>query len=70
MAAMKTVQEYREYAQECRKLAKAVTESVVREQLLRMAETWERLAEDREATLRLDYAEASARLATDSDRDD
>jgi hypothetical protein len=56
---MKNVHEYRPHAEECRKLAKVVTESVGREQLLKMAEMWERLADDREAALRLDHPEAS-----------
>jgi len=50
---MKTVEEYRQHAKECRRLAKLVWESVVREQLIRMAEMWDGLAADREAELRV-----------------
>jgi hypothetical protein len=48
---VKTAAEYRQHANECRGLAKQMPSSELREQLLAMAETWERLAEDREAGL-------------------
>lgn len=43
---MKKASEYREHADECRKLA-ASMDGEQREQLLKMAENWEQLAEDR-----------------------
>jgi hypothetical protein len=64
---MKTVQEYRQHAEECRKLAKLAAEGVVREQLLKMAEMWERSAEEREAALRLDHREASPTRSLNDD---
>jgi hypothetical protein len=45
---MKKASEYRQHAQECRALAKGMEQGEHREQLLRMAETWEGLAEQRE----------------------
>jgi hypothetical protein len=45
---MKTAQEYRRYAEECRALAKQMTDIMQRDQLLMMADTWDRLAEQRE----------------------
>ena len=48
---MKIASEYREHAEECRKLARGMAEGDARQQLLLMAETWDRLAEDREARL-------------------
>ena len=44
---MKKISEYRQHAHECRQLA-ASMEGEQRVQLLSMAETWERLAVDRE----------------------
>ena len=44
---MKTVAEYRQHAEECRALARSLN-GEHREQLLRMAETWDRLAEQNE----------------------
>jgi hypothetical protein len=43
---MKKASEYREHADECRKLA-ASMEGDQRDQLLQMAENWDQLAEDR-----------------------
>lgn len=43
---MKKASEYREHADECRKLA-ASMDGEHRDQLLKMAENWEQLAEDR-----------------------
>ena len=51
MLPMKIAAEYREHAEECRKIARGMPEGDAREQLLLMAETWERLADDREASL-------------------
>jgi hypothetical protein len=45
---MKKAEEYRAHAEECRQLA-ARGDGRAREQLLKMAETWESLALDREA---------------------
>jgi hypothetical protein len=42
---MKTVSEYRAYAEECRTLARQM-DGAHREQLLDMARTWDRLAAD------------------------
>ncbi len=55
---MKTVAEYRQHAAECRKLAQAMPEGDARQQLITMAETWERLAEDRESRLPVEPDEA------------
>jgi hypothetical protein len=46
---MKKAAEYRDHATECRKLA-SIMDGEDRDQLLKMAETWEQLAEDRERT--------------------
>jgi hypothetical protein len=46
---VKKASEYRQHAEECRALAKGMPEGDARDQLLTMAETWERLAQDREA---------------------
>jgi hypothetical protein len=48
---MKAVDEYRHHAEECRRLAKFASESVVPEQLMKMAETSEVRAAEREAEL-------------------
>jgi hypothetical protein len=50
---VKTVEEYRKQAAECRDMAKRVVARDIREQLERMAESWEALAEQRERSLRL-----------------
>lgn len=44
---MKTAQEYRRYAEECRALARSLTGDQ-RETVLAMVTTWERLAEERD----------------------
>ena len=44
---MKQASEYRQHADECRALAATMKIGEHREQLLRMAEMWERLLEDR-----------------------
>jgi hypothetical protein len=49
---MKKGSEYRQHAQECRALANKMEQGEHRDQLLRMAETWERLADDRDALIR------------------
>ena len=43
---MKKASEYRQHAVECRQLASGV-QGIQREQLVEMAATWERLAEER-----------------------
>ena len=45
---MKKAEEYREHAVECRRLASKATDDRARAQLLKMAETWDGLAMDRE----------------------
>ncbi len=47
---MKKASEYRKHADECRTLAKQMEQGEHREQLLVMAETWDRLAEQRDIT--------------------
>ena len=46
---MKTASEYRQHAEECRALARNMTEGEQRDQLLEMARTWDKLAEERSA---------------------
>lgn len=50
---MKKASEYRQHAAECRTLAQKMDLGEHREQLLRMAETWDKLAQDREEAARL-----------------
>jgi hypothetical protein len=45
---MKKASEYRQHARECRAVAAGMRNEEQRQQLLSMADTWERLAEDRE----------------------
>ncbi|HEX2725932.1 MAG TPA: hypothetical protein VHN20_08955 [Beijerinckiaceae bacterium] len=47
---MKKASEYRKHAEECRALARQMKQGEYREQLLVMADTWDRLAEEREAS--------------------
>jgi hypothetical protein len=65
---VKTAEEYREQAQECRRLAKHALTRQEREQLLTMAETWETLATERLRTLRIGdgprFPQASGELKT------
>lgn len=49
---MQKVVEYREHAKECRELARLMVEPERRQQLLDMAESWERMAEERDRMLR------------------
>ncbi len=44
---MKKTEEYKQRAQECRDLAKRTGPGHERDQLLEMAETWDRLSEER-----------------------
>ena len=49
---MKKAIEYRQHAGECRALARSAQNEEHRVQLIKMAETWEKLAGDRESLLR------------------
>jgi hypothetical protein len=49
---MKKAEEYRQHAKECRALAKGLEAGEQRDQLLTMAATWERLADERAARRR------------------
>ena len=44
---MKKASEYRQHAEECRALARGIKDEAQRDQLLEMAATWERLADER-----------------------
>jgi hypothetical protein len=48
---MRTVAEYRHNAEECRNLAKLLTKAEHKEALDQMAQTWEKLAAQRERDL-------------------
>lgn len=45
---MKKAHEYRQHADECRKLAEGVNDGSEKDQLMKMAENWESLAQDRD----------------------
>jgi hypothetical protein len=49
---MKKASEYRQHAEECRILARRMDQGIHRDQLLEMAETWERLAAERSELVR------------------
>jgi hypothetical protein len=49
---MKKASEYRQHAEECRILARRMDQGLHRDQLLEMAETWERLAAERSELVR------------------
>jgi hypothetical protein len=49
---MKKASEYRQHAEECRVLARRMDQGIHRDQLLEMAETWERLAAERSDLVR------------------
>jgi hypothetical protein len=51
---LRTVNEYRNNAEECRKLAKLMSRPDDRKTLEQMALTWEKLAKDRERELQTD----------------
>jgi hypothetical protein len=55
---MRTAAEYREQARQCRTIAKGMPDGIARQQLVIMAETWDRLAEHRESKLQLNPNEA------------
>ena len=45
---MRKVEDYRKHAEECRQLARVTALPEQRDQLLKMAETWDALADERE----------------------
>ena len=49
---MKKASEYRQHAAECRSLAGAMEQGEQRDQLMEMAATWERLADERSELVR------------------
>ena len=49
---MKKASEYRQHAEECRALAHGMADGEQRDQLLEMAATWDKLAEDRSELVR------------------
>jgi hypothetical protein len=49
---MKAVSDYRQHAEECRKLARQMTIGEQREQLLKLAHHWDELARSREGQIR------------------
>ena len=49
---MRTVQEYREYAEGCRLLAAKLTDPKDKEALALMAKAWDKAADEREAQLK------------------
>lgn len=48
---MRTPEEYRNYAEECRMIAATMTNATMRAQMLAMAEQWDALAGERAKTL-------------------
>ena len=60
---MRTVEGYRQHAAECRQLAARARTPEEREMILKMVETWEELAVDREKMLK-------SRERTQAQRDD
>jgi hypothetical protein len=62
---MKKAAEYRLHAKDCRQLAAKASKPDQRDQLLRMAETWESLARDREM-----FLDRGAEAARPAKRDD
>ena len=48
---MKKAEDYRRHAEECRVMARGTTDEEQRQGLLKMAATWEGLAENREAQI-------------------
>jgi chromosome segregation ATPase len=69
---MKTAAEYRQYAEECRTLARLLPEGEQRNQLLEMGRTWDSLAETRKALIRnhpeLDTEKASIKAQSLSEQ--
>jgi len=63
---VKKASEYRQHAQECRALARTTQTDDHRAQLLKMAETWETLATERERLLaEQDRSDTDTALASD-----
>ena len=58
---MKDASDYHRHAQECRALAARMKTGEQRQQLLRIAATWERLAEDRSDPVRKHSGREQAR---------
>ncbi len=54
------ISEYCQHAAECRLLAATMTNDDQREQLLAMAETWDRLADERERTMKIEESPSFA----------
>ncbi len=65
---MKTVSEYRAYAEECRTLARQM-DAAHREQLLDMARTWDRLAAETADPVRPRSEHAQTEACEDSARE-
>lgn len=59
---MKQAAEYREHANECRKLALGARSEQERLQLTEMAAAWERMARERERQIARDAAQPSSNL--------
>jgi hypothetical protein len=64
---MKKSDEYRKHARECRALAKQMEQGEHRDQLEKMAETWEVLAAERERAHRNAGQEPAIGAETDSE---
>ena len=58
---MKRAEEYRKHAQECRVLASSAMSDKERDQLLALAQTWEKLAVERETFMQR-HPELSAQI--------
>ena len=65
---MQKTDEYLKHASECRALARQMEQGEHRDQLLKMAETWEVLFNERQRTLRTgDDTAASAAMSKDGE---
>jgi hypothetical protein len=58
---MKTAQDYRRYADECRELARRAKSGEERDAILAIADSWERLAGERERKIGKDRPEVKRR---------
>ena len=56
---VKKASEYRKHAEECRTLARQMKQGEYREQLLIMADTWDRLAAERESAVSVELKAAA-----------
>jgi hypothetical protein len=63
---VKKKSDYLRHAEECRTLARQMEQGEHRDQLLKMAETWAVLAEERDRTLHYARPEADPPLTTES----